>query len=123
VSLDGHTGEVTPSEPPQPSPARTVHNAAADPSLSTLELLLRLLAEARGGAAIDAEAGAIQRRYARTFARRHVRLTTSVADEPELAHLDALAAALFGPGFTASSALNILNAGLSRRRRVPRPDL
>ncbi|MFI4973621.1 MAG: PEP/pyruvate-binding domain-containing protein [Caulobacterales bacterium] len=112
--LDGGAGEVTEIEPPSYAPAaQPSRGNSADPSLSTVELLLRVLAEAENGGRLAKEAERIRRRYACSFGRRHARLTPAVASRSECARLDEMAAALFGLGFTAYDTLTAWNAELS----------
>ncbi len=106
IALDGGTGEieilddadvplVTAFRPPPPAVA----------TLTTVELLLRLLAEGRPGCPPAEEAERIARAHARALGARSAHVTACVVGPAERASLERLARALLGPDFSATSFL------------------
>ena len=110
IAMNGASGEIeildaaaaalaeTPAARPPPPPP-----AAA--TLTSVELLLRVLAEGRPGVPPAAEADRIGRRYAQSLGSDSLRLTALPIGATELERLEQLGAALFGPDFSASAFL------------------
>ena len=104
VVVDGATGAVEiiddagvagEGAPPPPAPV--------EPVMSAVELLLRVLAEARPGQPPAAEAERVLATYSRDLGGDSVRIVASAVDPAERAALDRLGGQLFGPGFSAAA--------------------
>ena len=109
VVVDGGTGTVALTDDgagggagPAPAPA------PAEPVMSAVELLLRVLAEGRPGHPPAAVAERVLAGYARALGGDDVRIVAQPLDPAELAALDRLGAQLFGPDFSAAAFLALL---------------
>jgi phosphoenolpyruvate synthase/pyruvate phosphate dikinase len=93
-------GEAAARGPDAPGPA--------EPVMSAVELVLRVLAEGRPGQPPAAEAGRLLGRYAGALGGDSVRVVAHAVDPNELAALDRLGDQLLGPGFSAAALLEEL---------------
>ena len=80
----------------------------AEPVMSAVELLLRVMAEAMPGRAPAAEVERVLGGYARALGGDSVRIVAHTVDPAELAALDRLGGQLLGPGFSAAAFLEQL---------------
>jgi phosphohistidine swiveling domain-containing protein len=101
VAIDGTAGEIEILDDTEPVPARPAAPLPpGEPTLSAVELALRLLAEGRPGHPPAAEAERIGRRYARALGGTSFRVVRHPIAPAELERLDLIGAELFGPGFS-----------------------
>ena len=108
VAVDGGTGTVEVVDGALPPATRAGASARAEPTLSAVELLLRILAEGRPGRPPAGEAERLLRRYARALGGGSARIVAHPVDPADLASLDRLGTDVFGPGFSAASFLEKL---------------
>jgi phosphoenolpyruvate synthase/pyruvate phosphate dikinase len=100
VAVDGEAGTVELVAAPDERPRPAAEPSSTEPALSSVELLLRVLAEGRAGQPPAEEAERILRRYARALGGVSVRVVASPIDHDERGVLDRLGARLLGPGFS-----------------------
>lgn len=109
VAMDGGSGVIEildDADTDAQLARRTTRRAAASVAvLTSVELLLRLLAEGRPGHDPVVECTRVAHRYARTLGAGSLRLVRQPADPGQLATLERLGSELFGPGFSAASIL------------------
>jgi pyruvate,water dikinase len=108
LAMDGGTGEIQTDQARRP-PARERPPAPAEPAMSTVELLLRVLVDGRPGQAPLAEAKRITDQYATALGGGRTRLVASAGGHAGEERLDGLGAAVFGEGFSAAAFLATLD--------------
>jgi phosphoenolpyruvate synthase/pyruvate phosphate dikinase len=89
-------------------------------SITTVELVLRLLAEGRPGHPPAAEAERVARRYAQALGADRIRLVRHPVDPAELRSLERLGSDLFGPAFSVGSIVSEVEAGVTAGHSTPR---
>ena len=108
LAMDGGSGAIETDRrrlPPDPE----APPESAEPALSMVELLLRVLVEGRPGQAPMAEAERIAGRYATALGAERALLVAHAGDRVGLERLDDLGAELFGEGFSAAAFLAALD--------------
>jgi pyruvate, water dikinase len=105
VAVDGATGAVEVVSGTEDPPRPAVDCSSAEPALSSIELVLRVLAGGRSGHPPAEEADRILRRYARALGGDSVRVVPHPTQPDERAALERLGAQLLGPGFSAEQFL------------------
>ncbi|WP_028350258.1 PEP/pyruvate-binding domain-containing protein [Bradyrhizobium murdochi] len=119
VAVDGAGGYVEMVARPVPDISVASLDIAVEPTLTTLELLLRVLAEARPGQDIAAERDRIARVYSRALGGRGLHLTEAYASDSEYDRLDRIGAELFGAEFSSQATLATWNQSISLRLAPP----
>ncbi|MGH9277851.1 MAG: PEP-utilizing enzyme, partial [Acidimicrobiales bacterium] len=104
VAVDGSAGEIA-IVPDAEEAVTTSRPPAVAPTMSSLELVVRLLAEGRPGHEPAGEAERIVRRYGRSLGGGAVRVTGTSLALDDAQRLERLGVALFGPEFSIAAVL------------------
>lgn len=115
VAVDGAGGSVEVVARPTPDTSVASFDVAVEPTLTTLELLLRVVAEARPGRNITAERDRIARAYSRALGGRGLQLTEACAPDSEYGRLDRIGAEVFGAEFSSQATLATWNRSINLR--------
>ena len=116
VAVNGTSGNVDVFDDACEAPPEAPSPPAPPPTMSAVELLLRVLAEGRPGHVSADEADRIARRSANALGADSTCLTSSQLSAEDLEQLERLGADLLGPDFSAASFLDDLTA------RLPNPN-
>ncbi|MEA2687361.1 MAG: pyruvate, water dikinase, partial [Actinomycetota bacterium] len=121
VAMDGASGAIEILEDEADGAARPgPPSSPPKPTMSAVELLLRVLAEGRPGRRPAAEAERIIRRYARSLGSDSVPVVAGLGiAADELDRLERLGVALFGPDFSAASFMADATGGDGRLPLTP----